>query len=101
MKKGYKTPMQKKFKRTGIYYVYILECSDGTYYTGYTNDIKNRVREHNNSKRGARYLRGKRPVRLVWRKKYRYYKLAVQEERRIKNLRRWQKERLIREYKRK
>jgi len=86
---------KKKFKRSGKFFVYILECSDGTYYTGSTNDLKKRIREHNNSKRGAWYTRFKRPVEAVWKKEYRYFKLAIQEERRIKSLRRWQKEELI------
>jgi len=85
----------EKFKRLGRYYVYIVECRDGTYYTGYTHDLEKRIKEHNNSKRGAKYLRGKCPVNLVWHKEYRYYKGAVTEEKRIKALRRKQKEKLV------
>ena len=46
--------------------VYLLRCSDGTYYTGITNDIDRRVSEHNESTRGARYTRARRPVVLVY-----------------------------------
>ena len=92
--------MQKKFKRTGIYYVYILKCSDGTYYTGYTNGLEKRIKEHNNGKRGAKYLRGKRPVKLAWCKEYGYYKRAVSREREIKRLTHKEKEKLIRIYER-
>jgi len=75
--------------------VYIVVCSDGTYYTGYTFDIKKRLALHNNG-RGAKYTRDRRPVKLVWHKKYRYFKKAVGEERRIKKMRRLMKEKLIR-----
>ena len=85
----------KEFKRHGDYFVYIVRCQDGTYYTGYTNDLEKRIKEHNDGSRGAWYTRYKRPVKLVYEKEYRYYKLAVQEERRIKSLRRCQKEKLI------
>ena len=90
--------MKNKCKRSGAHFVYILECSDGTYYTGYTNDLNNRVKEHNNSKRGAKYLRGKLPIKLVWHKEYRYYKRALQAERRIKLLSHREKEELVRIY---
>lgn len=90
--------MRKKIKREGKFYVYIVECSDGTYYTGYTSSLERRINEHNNScGRGAKYLRGKTPVKLAYVKEYGYFKLAMQEEYRIKNLRRRQKEKLIRE----
>ena len=46
------------------YYVYLLECSDGTYYTGITNALYRRLKEHNTSKRGARYTRSRRPCKL-------------------------------------
>lgn len=48
------------------YYVYILECSDTTLYTGITTDIKRRVDEHNNSQKGAKYTKLRRPVKLVY-----------------------------------
>ena len=84
-------------KRHGTFHVYILETKQGTYYTGYTTDLKKRVERHNNG-HGAKYLKGKLPVRLVYAKKYRYYLPAVREERRIKTLPREKKEQLAREY---
>ena len=81
--------------RKGQFFVYIVECSDGSYYTGYTKDLAARLKLHN-SGRGSKYVRGKRPVRLVFSKKYRYYKHAVTEERRIKTLSRKEKERMVR-----
>ena len=47
------------------WYVYIVECSDGTLYTGVTTDLKRRVHEHNTSKKGAKYTASRRPIKLV------------------------------------
>jgi putative endonuclease len=74
-----------------------VQCRDGTYYTGYTNDLKNRIASHN-SGNGAKYLKRKLPVKLVYAKEYRYYKNALRGERRIKKLTRKQKENLIKIY---
>lgn len=89
--------MNERFKRIGKFYVYIAECKDGTYYTGYTPDIKRRIKLHNNG-RGAKYTRDRKPVKLVWCKEYKYFKRAFLEERRIKGLTRLQKERLVGTY---
>lgn len=86
--------MKQKFKRLGEFYVYILECADKTYYTGYTPDLKRRLKLHNEGK-GAKYTRDRRPVKLVWRKEYKYFKKAFLEEKRIKRLTRKQKEQLV------
>jgi len=83
-----------KIKRTGAHYVYIVECKDGSFYTGYTPHIRKRVKLHN-SGRGAKYTRDRKPVKLVWSKKYRYFKNAFLEEKRIKSLTRKQKEALV------
>ena len=48
------------------YFVYILECSDATLYTGITTDIERRVQEHNSSDKGAKYTKTRRPVKLVY-----------------------------------
>lgn len=89
------TRKKRIFKRCGAFYVYILECQDGTYYTGYTNDLEKRLKEHNESKRGARYTRYKRPVRVVWQKEYKYLCYAMRAEYKIKQLNRKQKGSLI------
>lgn len=47
------------------WFLYILECNDGTFYTGITNDIARRLQQHNDGK-GARYTRTRRPVRLLY-----------------------------------
>ena len=88
--------MKTNFKRLGKFFVYILECFDGTYYTGYTNDLERRLKEHNNNKRGAKYTRYKRPVKVAWTKEYCYFKKAFLMEKRIKTLTRKQKELLVR-----
>ncbi|HEY8385317.1 MAG TPA: GIY-YIG nuclease family protein [Porticoccaceae bacterium] len=46
--------------------VYMIECEDGTLYTGVTTDIARRFREHCEGRRGARYLRGRNPVGVVY-----------------------------------
>mgnify|MGYP000200095641 FL=1 len=74
--------------------VYILSCSDGTYYTGITTDIERRLNEHNSGK-GAKYTRSRTPVRL---EEYTYFEnrsLATKEELSIKKLSRGKKEKLI------
>jgi len=53
-------------KKTTPWFVYLLRCADGTFYTGVTTDVERRVEEHNHSPAGARYTRGRRPVTLVY-----------------------------------
>ena len=86
--------MATKFKRTGQFFVYIIQCNDKTYYTGYTPDIKRRIGLHNSGK-GAKYTRNRRPVKLVYLKQYKYFKPAFLEELRIKRLNRRVKEKMI------
>ncbi len=83
-------------KRRFKYCVYMVECKYGTYYTGWTNDIKKRMEAHNNGT-GAKYLRGKGPVQLVFKKGYTTAREAQCEEWRIKRLTRQQKEALVNE----
>ncbi len=78
-----------------MYYVYLLECSDGALYTGITVDLERRVREHNSSSLGAKYTRARRPVKLVFSKKFKNRSLATKEEMRIKGLKRIEKIKLI------
>ena len=87
--------MQRKFKRSGQFYVYILECMDGSYYTGHTNDIQRRIKQHNQGK-GAWYTRIKGAAKVVWRKEYHQFKSAFITEKRIKTLTRKEKESLVR-----
>lgn len=75
-------------------YTYILECADGTYYTGWTNHLEKRVRDHN-EKKGAKYTRGRTPVKLVYYEEFETKKEALKREAAIKRLSRAQKEALI------
>lgn len=81
-------------------YTYILECSDGTYYTGWTNDIEKRLISHNAGK-GGKYTRVRRPVKLVYLETWDTKHEAMSREAKIKQLTRKEKERLITDYKRK
>lgn len=67
------------------FYCYILECSDGTFYTGWTNDPERRVAQHNKGK-GARYTKTRRPVRLVYLEEQTDKITALKRERAIKAL---------------
>lgn len=80
---------------TNMYYLYILECVDKTLYTGITVDLKRRVNEHNTSKLGAKYTHTRRPVKLVYSKKFRNRSLATKAEIKIKNLSKSEKLKLI------
>ena len=76
------------------HYVYILRCSDGTFYTGYTTDPERRVRVHNSGK-GAKYTRPRRPVELIYTEEYDNKTEAQKREYAIKQLTRAEKEQLI------
>jgi putative endonuclease len=78
-----------------LYYLYILECADKTLYTGITTDLKRRVGEHNGAKLGAKYTAARRPVKLVYSKKFKDRSLASQAEAQVKKLSRSLKLKLI------
>ncbi|MBI4827020.1 MAG: GIY-YIG nuclease family protein [Nitrospirae bacterium] len=90
--------MNRKIKRKSSFHVYIVTCKNGTYYTGYTNNLENRIKLHNKGD-GAKYLKGKSPVTLVYSKEYVYFKNALNAERKIKMLTRKNKEALTEAYK--
>jgi putative endonuclease len=73
------------------WFVYILKCFDGTLYTGITNDIEKRLYQHNNSKRGAKYTRSRRPVKLLKSFLFTSKSEALKKEYRIKQLSREEK----------
>jgi putative endonuclease len=77
-----------------MWFVYILECRDGTLYTGVTNDLERRLRRHNDGK-GARYTRGRRPLRLAHSETCADRSAALRREREIKALPRARKLALI------
>jgi putative endonuclease len=76
------------------FYCYILECSDGTFYTGWTTDPPRREKQHN-AGRGARYTSTRRPVKLIYTEEQPDKPSALRRERAIKALKREQKKKLI------
>ena len=70
------------------YTVYILECADGTYYTGITTDIARRIEEHNHSPKGAKYTRARRPVILKYHEGHPDKSQALKRELEIKQMKR-------------
>ena len=76
--------------------LYILECADGSLYTGIAVDVARRLAQHNGDKpKGARYTAARRPVRLVYEAKFPSRSEASKEEIRIKRLTRDQKQALV------
>ena len=75
--------------------VYIVECSDGSFYTGITTDINRRILEHNYSLKAAKYTRSRRPVRLVYEESASNRSEASKREYSIKRLKRKNKSSLI------
>ena len=78
-------------------YTYILECADGTYYCGWTNNLEKRVKAHNEGK-GGKYTRARLPVKLVYHEEFDTKEEAMSREWHIKQLTRNQKKELIQKY---
>lgn len=78
----------------GAWFLYIVECSDGSLYTGVTNDVDRRLAAHN-AGRGARYTRSRRPVRLVYLDEQPDRSTALRREHALKRLTRAEKEELL------
>nr|WP_246282665.1 GIY-YIG nuclease family protein [Natronomonas halophila] len=74
--------------------MYVLECADGSLYTGYTTDVERRVQEHDAGD-GAKYTRGRTPVELVYSESFDSKSAAMSREYEIKQLSRAEKERLV------
>ena len=77
------------------WFVYILECSDKSLYTGITKDLDRRVKEHNTSSKGAKYTKSRRPVKLKYVRPFTDRSTAAKEEARIKKLSRADKLKLF------
>ncbi|MDH3285307.1 MAG: GIY-YIG nuclease family protein [Acidobacteriota bacterium] len=76
--------------------VYLIRCRDGALYTGIATDVARRFNEHREARgRGSRFLRGRGPLRLVFERAVGPKGLAMRVERRVKNLRKRTKERLL------
>ncbi|MDQ5954617.1 MAG: putative endonuclease [Patescibacteria group bacterium] len=78
------------------FYTYILACSDGTFYIGKTTDLVRRIRQHNGEiVGGAKYTRGRRPVKLLYSQKFNTLSEALKNEIYLKSLTRNEKEKII------
>ena len=89
-----------------MYYLYILKCKDGTLYSGITVDLERRINEHNglskhglpteaSAKAGAKYTKSRRPVKLVYTKRFKDRSTALKAEYKVKLLSRGEKLKLI------
>lgn len=87
---GFGKSMKEEIKN----YTYMLLCADGTYYTGWTNQIRKRIRAHNSGK-GAKYTKGRGPLKLVYLEISDTKEAAMKREAAIKKLTRREKEALI------
>ena len=85
----------KKLKKGNtMNYTYILKCSDNTLYTGWTNNLEKRIKDHNDGK-GAKYTKARLPVELIYFEIFETKEEAMKREYAIKQLTRPQKEKLI------
>lgn len=81
---------------TNAYYTYMVECADGSLYTGWTTDLVQRVKAHNGEiPGGAKYTRSRRPVKLVWYTVFERKNDAQSMEAQVKRMVRDQKRALI------
>lgn len=85
---------ESRSELSSVHHVYVLECDDGSLYTGYTTDVERRVAEHDASD-GAKYTRGRTPVQLVHVESFDCRSAAMSREYEIKQLSRLEKERLV------
>jgi len=77
------------------YFIYIVKCNDNTLYTGITKDLDRRIYEHNNSSKGAKYTKSRRPVKIVYTEKAINRSIASKREYEIKQLKKVDKLNLI------
>jgi len=92
---GSKKEIAPRARGARTYFVYILKCADGTLYTGIATDLEKRVLEHNESPRGARYTKSRRPVVLAYSEKAKSRSAALTREYALKQLPRKDKLALI------
>jgi putative endonuclease len=85
---------EKKTQKWKTHYVYLLLCDDGSYYTGYTNDVASRFERHKRGQ-GARYTRIHRPIKVVHVEEFETRKAATRREQQIKALSHEEKHELV------
>ena len=86
---------KKKKGASGLWYLYVLQCSDNTLYTGITNDLGRRIKQHNNGT-ASRYTRSRLPVTLAYQERCRGRSNALKKEYAMKQLSREEKGKYIR-----
>ena len=87
--------MESLISKQNKWFLYVLLCADGSYYTGVTTDTSRRLYEHNHSQRGAKYTRRRRPVNLIYSVSCANRSEAQKAEYKFKKLNRKQKEAVI------
>ena len=75
-------------------YTYMVRCKDGTLYTGWTNNLKKRIKAHNLGK-GAKYTKSRRPVKLVYCEEFSTREEAMKREYAIKRMKKKEKEKMV------
>ena len=75
-----------------VFYVYILQCADDSFYTGITNNLERRMNEHNSGFSESSYTYSRRPLKLVYTEKFQYPNVAISREKQIK---RWSRAKKI------
>jgi putative endonuclease len=83
-----------QWEKSKTYSVYILLCDDGSYYTGYSNNVSSRLEKHKTS-RGARYTRIHKPRKVVYVEEFKTRRAAMKRERQIKTLNHREKHDLV------
>lgn len=78
-----------------MYYFYIVRCADNSLYCGITTDLVRRVQEHNRSKKGAKYTKSRRPIKLVYFEEHASVQLVLKREIAVKRWPKAKKERLL------
>ena len=78
-----------------VNYTYMVQCADGSLYTGWTNCLEKRLKAHNEGKTGAKYTKAKRPVVLVYFEGFETKEEAMRREYQIKQLSRKKKLKLL------
>ncbi len=93
-----KSIMEKTERKTKRAYMYVVECADGTLYTGYTTDVERRIKTHNAGK-GAKYTKSRLPVKLIYQESFDSKEAAMSAESYFKQKTRQQKLDYINEHK--
>lgn len=88
---------REKHLNEGKYFFYVLKCSDGSFYGGFTNDLAHRLKMHNSGK-GAKYTKSRRPVRMIYHEQFNDKRLALKREYWFKHHDRKWKEKFLKEH---